>query len=71
MNNFMIEECHGLHFIDTSDDTLDDNEFSADEATVDSDDEACEHNDGLECGHCIDCGEYVPRYNEDDGCDER
>lgn len=26
-------------------------------------DEACTHDDDFECGHCIDCGEYVP-YSE-------
>jgi hypothetical protein len=29
----------------------------------------CDHSDGFECNHCIDCGEYVPQFepetNED------
>lgn len=27
--------------------------------TDEENEELCEHSDGFECGHCIDCGEYV------------
>jgi len=29
------------------------------EEETEEDEEECLHMDGLECGHCIDCGEYV------------
>lgn len=62
-------ECHGLHWVDESDDTVEDmSEVDApDEAYLDSNEnEPCEHSDELDHGVCIDCGETVEMtYNEE------